>query len=165
MLSSQRSMLKKVDEFIADNLDQYYPGSKRKKKSALTPQPVKIDKNNWEESPHSKTLPSGKTVELFSMGALGVALGRRPLVTLRLWERKGFIPKAPYRVRSSVIDGKKKPGWRMYSRDMIVSAVESFQSRGLLDSKRIDWSRHQDLSIELVENWTAILKEEMTPNA
>ena len=88
-----------------------------------------------------------------------LALGR-PLVTVRLWERKGYIPRAPYRLKSMIVDGKKKPGWRMYSRDIILSTINSFQSRGLLEKPRIDWDRHTDLSIELLENWTKIHKTE-----
>ena len=119
----------------------------------------KEDIDSWEENPQVKKLPSGKEVELFSAGALALALGR-PLVTVRLWERKGYIPRAPYRLKSIIVDGKKKPGWRMYSRDMILSVINSFQSRGLLEAPRIDWNRHPDLSVEILENWTKIHTQE-----
>ena len=79
-----------------------------------------------------------------------------------LWERKGYIPRAPYRLKSIIVDGKKLPGSRMYSRAMIESAIHSFQSRNLLDSPRIDWNRWPDLSIELLENWTMIHTQEAT---
>jgi hypothetical protein len=87
------------------------------------------------------------------------ALGR-PIVTLRLWERKGYIPRAPYRLKSIIVDGVKKPGWRMYSKAMIEETVRIFNSRGLLESPRIDWNRYPDMSIELAESWKAIHDQE-----
>lgn len=148
----------KIDELFR-GLGDYYPGSKRKRRSIEPAKKKKIDKENWEEKPQVKALPNGKTVELYPAGALSLALGR-PLVTIRLWERKGYIPRAPYRLKSVIVDGKKKPGWRMYSRAIIESTIKSFQSRGLLEAPRIDWNRYPDLSIELLENWKKIHTEE-----
>ena len=160
--SFKEKYLKMADDIIDsmfNGLGDYYPGSKRKRKS-VDPAKKKVEpKDSWESKPQVKTLPNGKTIELYSAGSLCEAL-KRPLVTIRLWERKGYIPRAPYRLRSIVVDGKKKPGWRMYSRAIIESTIQSFQSRGLIDSKRIDWNRHPDLSIELLENWTKIHENE-----
>jgi len=77
-----------------------------------------------------------------------------------LWERKGYIPRAPYRLKSVIVDGVKKPGWRMYSRAIIETTIESFQSRELLGAPRVDWNRHPDLSIELMEKWSMIHTQE-----
>jgi hypothetical protein len=106
-----------------------------------------------------KKLPNGSVVELFSAGAFALALGR-PLVTIRLWERKGYIPRAPYRLKSIVVDGVKKPGWRMYSRDIVEATIKAFEARGLMEAPRIDWNRHTDLSIELMETWRKIHSQE-----
>jgi hypothetical protein len=144
-----------VIDTMFGGLGDYYPGSKQKRRSVATPVKPKKEIDSWEENFQVKKLPNGKEVELFSAGALALALGR-PLVTVRLWERKGYIPRAPYRLKSIMVDGKKKPGWRMYSRAMILSVISSFNSRGLLDSPRIDWNRHTDLSVEILENWTKI---------
>lgn len=149
-----------VIDSMFGNLGKTYPGSKQVRKSLAHPaKKKKEDIDSWEENSQVKKLPSGKEVELFSAGALALALGR-PLVTVRLWERKGYIPRAPYRLKSIIVDGKKKPGWRMYSRDMILSVINSFQSRGLLEAPRIDWNRHPDLSVEILENWTKIHTQE-----
>lgn len=149
-----------VIDAMFGGLGKTYPGSKQVRKSLAHPvKKKKEDVESWEENPQVKKLPNGKEVELFSAGALALALGR-PLVTVRLWERKGYIPRAPYRLKSIMVDGKKKPGWRMYSRDMILSAINSFQSRGLLEAPRIDWNRHPDLSVEMLENWTKIHTQE-----
>jgi len=150
-------------EDIFGAFDEFYPGSKKKRRS-VDPKVESKKKaaeaqDSWDSSPQLKTLPNGTTVELFSAGTFASALGR-PLVTIRLWERKGYIPRAPYRLKSIIVKGEKKPGWRMYSRAMIESALQSFQSRSLLEAPRIDWDRHTDLSMELYENWTKIHSQE-----
>ena len=149
-----------VDKMFS-SLDDYYPGSKKKRRP-VDPKAKKkkpTEEGSWDANPQVKTLPNGSMVELYSAGSLCQAL-ERPLVTLRLWERKGYIPRAPYRLKSIVVKGVKKPGWRMYSRAIIESTIKSFQSRGLIGVARIDWSRHPDLSIELMENWTKIHTQE-----
>ena len=153
------------DEFdkLFKDLDDYYPGSKRKRrKPDPNVKPRKVSTPNaWNVDPQVKALPNGKVIELFSAGAMAIALGR-PLVTLRLWERKGYIPRAPYRLKSMIVNGVKKPGWRMYSKAIVEATIESFQSRGLLEAPRVDWNRHHDLSIELMEKWTKIHSQETT---
>jgi hypothetical protein len=151
-----------VDKLF-ESLDDYYPGSKRKRRAPdPKAKPRKVSTpETWDSEPQVKTLPNGKVLELFSAGSLGLALNR-PLVTLRLWERKGYIPRAPYRLKSMIVNGVKKPGWRMYSRAIVEATIESFQSRGLLEAPRVDWNRHHDLSIELMEKWTKIHTQETT---
>jgi hypothetical protein len=149
-----------LDRLLSE-LDEYYPGSKRKRRP-LNPEakrPKVKEEGSWDSNPQSKKLPNGSVVELFSAGAFALALGR-PLVTVRLWERKGYIPRAPYRLKSMLVDGVKKPGWRMYSRTMIVATLEAFEARGLIEAPRIDWNRHNDLSIELMETWKRIHDQE-----
>jgi hypothetical protein len=153
-------MTDQVDNLFK-SLDDYYPGSKKKRR-AVNPnaKPKKVvQEGSWDENPQVKTLPNGNVVELYSAGSLCLALGR-PIVTLRLWERKGFIPRAPYRLKSIIVKGVKKPGWRMYSKAIIEATVASFESRGLIDVPRIDWNRHHDLSIELMETWKTIHDQE-----
>lgn len=152
----------KIDQIFA-SLDEFYPGSKKKRR-AVNPEAERKkqerqERDGWDANPQVKTLPNGKVVELYSAGTLALALGR-PLVTVRLWERKGYIPKAPYRLRSMIVNGEKKPGWRMYSRAMIESILTSFQSRGLEEAPRIDWNRYPDLSLEIYESWKQIHSQE-----
>ena len=149
-----------VDKFFG-GLDDFYPGSKKKRRPVdpnAKPKKTK-EEGSWDANPQVKKLPNGNVVELYSAGSLCQALGR-PIVTLRLWERKGYIPRAPYRLKSIIVDGVKKPGWRMYSKAMIESTVRIFNSRGLLESPRIDWNRYPDMSIELAESWKAIHGQE-----
>ena len=149
-----------LDRLLSE-LDAYYPGSKKKRRP-LNPQakkPKAQEEGSWDANPQVKTLPNGSVVELFSAGAFALALGR-PLVTVRLWERKGYIPRAPYRLKSMLVDGVKKPGWRMYSRDMVESTIKAFEARGLMEAPRIDWNRYSELSIELMETWKKIHNQE-----
>jgi len=150
-----------VDRRYAE-LDEVYPGSKKKRRP-LNPEAKKHkaakEEGSWDSEPQVKKLPNGSVVELFSAGAFALALGR-PLVTIRLWERKGYIPRAPYRLKSIVVDGVKKPGWRMYSRDIVEATIKAFEARVLMEAPRIDWNRHTDLSIELMETWRKIHSQE-----
>lgn len=152
-----------IDKMFA-GLGEFYPGSKRKRRP-VDPKVEKkrhkdISTEGWESKGLLKKLPNGNVVELYSAGIFAEALGR-PLVTIRLWERRGYIPKAPYRLRPIIVNGQKKPGWRMYSRAMVDSSLQIFQSRGLLEVPRIDWDRHRDLTLELFESWTKIHDQEI----
>jgi len=149
-----------IDNFFS-GLDDYYPGSKKKRKSLgfETPKSTKQSSDDWDAEPQLKKLPNGKEIELFSAGAFAQALNR-PLVTIRLWERRGYIPRAPYRLKSMMVKGEKKPGWRMYSRTIIESTINSFKEHNLFEAKRIDWDSNTDLSIELMESWMKIHDQE-----
>lgn len=159
MPSSRSSNDDAIDKAFAD-LEEFYPGSRSRRRS-LTEAEIKRKHSDttWDSRPFLKRLPNGDEVEMFTLGSLATALGR-PLVTLRLWERKGYIPSAPYRLKEAVIQGTRVPGRRLYTRALIEAAVEAFNRRHLLGKARIDWSRHQDLSIELYETWTQIHAQE-----
>lgn len=138
----------------------YVPGSKRKRRE---PDPKvsrrKIgESNGWDENPIIKTL-GGKEVEVFTIGALALAL-EKSIVSVRLWERKGYIPRAPYRLRSKTLKGQKTGGNRVYTRALIESTVEEFSKRGLLGTARVEWSLHDDLTDALVKRWKEITETE-----
>ena len=84
----------------------------------------------------------------------------KSLVTVRLWERKGYIPRAPYRLRSKTVKGQKTGGNRVYTRALIESAVDEFSRRGLLGSARVEWNQHDDLTDALIKRWTTITQSE-----
>ena len=138
----------------------YVPGSKRKRRE---PNPKvsrrKVgESNGWDENPIIKTL-GGKETEVFTIGALAQAL-EKSIVSVRLWERKGYIPRAPYRLRSKTLKGQKTGGNRVYTRALIESAVEEFAKRGLLGTARVEWSQHDDLTDALVKRWKDITETE-----
>lgn len=109
------------------------------------------ESNGWDETPIIK-LVKGVETELFTIGALAQALEKQ-IVTIRLWEKKGYIPTAPYRLRSKSLNGKKVNGNRVYTRELIQIAIEEFSARGLLGSARVEWKKYEDLTEALVRRW------------
>ena len=84
----------------------------------------------------------------------------KTIVTVRLWERKGYIPRAPYRLRSKTLKGEKIGGNRVYTRALIESVIEEFSKRGLLGSARVEWANQDDLTEALVSRWKEITSTE-----
>jgi hypothetical protein len=149
------------DDFIESSfadLDVFYPGSKRKRRE---PKVVETRESQlWDSRPYLKTLPNGREIEMFTVGALANALGR-PFITIRKWNEEGYLPSSPYRLPTKKNkNGDDHKGRRLYSRAMIETAVELFDKAGLLNVKRIEWSLHQKLVKELAEAWTNILAQE-----
>lgn len=132
------------------------PGSKQKRRETNEVADKRRKKalgesNGWDENPIIKSL-KGVETEVFTISALALAL-EKEIVTIRLWEKKGYIPIAPYRLRSKVLDGKKVNGNRVYTRELIEIAIEEFNVRGLIGSARVEWGKHGDLTDALVRRW------------
>ena len=139
------------------------PGSKKKRREnteASDKRRAKVlgESNGWDANPIIKTL-GGEETEVFTISSLADALEKK-VVTIRLWEKKGYIPVAPYRLRSKVINGKKVNGNRVYTRPLIEIAIEEFNRRGLIGSARVEWSQHEDLTNTLVTRWRGIVHRE-----
>jgi len=81
-------MTDEIDKMFSD-LDTYYPGSKRKRREPKAPE-VEVD-DTWESKSYTKTLPNGKDMEFYTIGALAQALGR-PVITIRQWIKSGYLP-------------------------------------------------------------------------
>lgn len=148
-----------TSDFIENSfsdLEEFYPGSKRKRKPLVKKEPdVKLDKT-WDAKPYKKTLPNGKDIEMFTIGALSAAVGR-PVITIRTWIKEGYIPASPYRLPDTVDKyGKSRPGRRMWSRAMIETLIEKLDKAGLLTVKRIEWPEYRNLSNEIAEAWSNI---------
>jgi len=132
------------------------PGSKKPRRES-TPvadkRRAKIfgESNGWDANPIIKTI-RGEVVEVFTIGAFSQALEKK-IVTIRHWEKKGYIPSAPYRLRSKNLNGKKVGGNRVYTRVLIEIALEEFSARGLLGSDRVEWNQHKDLTDAITMRW------------
>ena len=140
---------------------QYVPGSKKRKRREEDPKVSRRnsgESNGWDANPIIKTL-GGVETEVFTIGALAAALEKQ-IVTVRLWERKGYIPRAPYRLRSKTLNGAKTGGNRVYTRALIEAAVEEFNRRGLIGSTRVEWGQHEDLTEALIKRWKEITSTE-----
>jgi hypothetical protein len=132
------------------------PGSKNKRRESTEVADKRRSKafgesNGWDASPIIKTV-KGVETELFTVSAFAAAL-EKSLVTIRLWEKKGYIPGAPYRLRSKSLNGKKVNGNRVYTRALIEIAVEEFSNRKLLGTARVEWRYHADLTEAIVRRW------------
>jgi len=152
-----------IDKMFED-LDVYYPGSKRKRKEKVVKAPEVEPDAAWDIKPIKKTLPNGKEVEMFTIGALAAALGR-PVITIRTWIKEGHLPASPYRLPAKKNkNGEDHQGLRLYSRAMVEKVIELFHSAGLLHIKRVEWSVHRQLSNEIAEAWTQIRADETKTN-
>lgn len=136
------------------------PGSKKSRRED-TPTAQKRrskafgESNGWDANPIIKTL-HGEETEVFTVSALALALEKK-VVTIRLWENKGYIPTAPYRLRSKSLNGKKVAGNRVYTRELVEIAIEEFASRDLLGTARVEWSRLEDLTAAITRRWKAAI--------
>jgi len=148
-----------IDSMFSD-VDQYYPGSKRKRKPIVAKKPEVEPDLNWDAKPIKKALPNGRDLEMFTIGALAAALGR-PVITIRAWIKEGYLPVAPYRLPATKdVNGKDHQGRRLYSRTMVERVVEILKAAGLLEVKRIEWSLHRKVSNDIAEAWTQIRADE-----
>jgi hypothetical protein len=149
-----------IDEVFAA-LEEYYPGSKRKRRKVELPEAKVIEPKSWDSKPYYKTMPNGTDMEMFTLGSLADALGR-PIVTLRHWMKMGYLPQSPYRLPSKPNkNGDIQKGRRLYSRAMIEYAVEVFDQTGLFDVERIEWSNYQQVITDIAEMWSQLRIQEI----
>lgn len=142
--------------------DDYYPGSKRKRREAAPV--VEFIPDPWREDFTVKTI-GGKEVRLYTISALASALGVS-VPSIRLWEKKGYIPQGPYRLPSNMlVHGQRTSGRRLYTEELIDAAVAVFEEHGILGSPRIMWERHSQVPIEIHDSWKSIMSNNRIGNA
>ena len=152
MISSACSVRTTVPKEV-DALDKLiFPGGvpsrttveeEKRKAEANEPAPV-----SWDSYPIRMTL-NGVEKEFFPIGAMALALGRKP-VTIRQWEEFGRIPKCQYRTRppaAANIPGKKAEGKRLYTRAQIKAVIKAAERAGVdqPDPRKGDWDLFRDL--------------------
>lgn len=142
------------------------PGSKQPRKESTLVAEKKRQKafgetNGWDSSPVIKVF-KGEETELFTIGALAQAL-EKEIVTIRLWEKKGYLPSSPFRLRSKSLNGNKVKGNRVYTRELVEIVVEEFDKRGLLGARRVEWSEHRDLPNAIAIRWSEATKQSREP--
>lgn len=151
-----------IDELFGE-LDAYYPGSRRKRRESSRPKAVvDVDMDDsWEKRSFTKRI-HGQEMPMYTIGALAQALNKSEK-SVRLWTTKGYIPSAPYRMPSVTgVDGVTRAGRRLYTKEMVEAAIDSFARRGLLDAPRVEWSRHSDLGLEIKQVWDEIQQQVAT---
>jgi DNA-binding transcriptional MerR regulator len=92
----------------------------------------------------SVTLSTGEVVDLdlYRIGELAEAV-RRTVVSLEQLESRGFLPETPFRLSEA--------GYRLYTRDMIASVKQAFESRGW-EIRGQEWAV---FATEIEESWKA----------
>jgi hypothetical protein len=148
---------------MTDPFAAFYPGSKRKRHDVSTTTSSK-EVADWELMASKKTYPvAGRRIHLYRISALATALGKSE-ITIRSWISNRYLPNAPIRLpAANATDDKKRGAHRMFTREMIKSAVDSFDKRGLLGVPRVEWNMHPDLPKEILADWQRITKEAFTP--
>ncbi|HET7110146.1 MAG TPA: MerR family transcriptional regulator [Gemmatimonadales bacterium] len=101
-----------------------YPGSDREIGDRLEP-PEPVD---WGKPKMFKIGPDLR--EFYTVGQLAAALHRSP-VTIRKWERLGYIPIASFRTPGQV----RQKARRLYSREQLEIIVSIAADEGLMDGK------------------------------
>lgn len=85
---------------------------------------------------------NGEDVEMFTIGELCKAIGRKP-VTVRMWESRGWIPRANFRTpapKGAQVPGKAVKGRRLYTRIQVEFLVEAVESFPLEDQSPATWN-------------------------
>lgn len=141
--------MKDLFEVFSDLPD--YPG-KRAPKNRPKTKDTAIQDDPLAGIISKKYTIGGQEMLLVTITEMAKALRRRPN-TVRMWERNGWIPKAPYRTpapKGEQIPGKPSKGRRLYRLDQVeflVSAMEKFQVTEFYEG---DWNEFRKY---IHENW------------
>lgn len=122
------------DDPILDRFADMIPGTKKTREDVVKERArqesgdEEVDTPNWVENPYYKRelYLDGEAVVFYTLAALAEALGRKP-VTIRLWERQGTFPTAPFRTK------ERGQGKRIYTREQIEGVVRIAVEEGVLD--------------------------------
>lgn len=148
--------------FQPSDEEDFYPGSKRKRRDRPTEQAVVSD-DLWREDFTTKTV-GGKELRLFTIGAFAEALGVS-VVTIRRWTKRGYIPQAPYRLPSTMkVQGETVAGRRLYTAEVIDATVAIFSKHGVDPAARVQFDQHPGLSMDIIDAWAAVLKKTRESN-
>jgi hypothetical protein len=129
-----------LQELFAPLQDEYYPGSKRKRRESQEMRHERLveerrqarEDEPWDSHP-LKVWIKGVEYEMFRVGALAKALGRDS-VTVRAWMRKGWLPRNSYQT-APVVGSRGNAARRLWTRAQIEGIVAIAQEEGLLDAK------------------------------
>lgn len=134
-------------------MTEFYPGSKRQKRSYEGQNKEMVAKDPVEDLYLGKPktfLLNGQPVELYPLGALARALNRST-VTVRKWEQEGILPTSPYIMPSHDPRGQR----RLYTREQIESLRTVAEEEGLLEPnargkwKSIEQTQFRDRALQV----------------
>lgn len=92
---------------------------------------------------------NGVNVEMFTIGELARAIGRRP-ATIRMWEHKGWIPRVAFRTSAPIrgqLPNKQPKGRRLYSRKQVEFLKDCITRFSLDDKNSPHWEAFKDYAV------------------
>jgi hypothetical protein len=113
---------------------EFYPGTDKQitPRARRKPEPEQAAPEDIFAKPRKGYQVNGAPFECYAIGVLAKALGRQ-VVTIRLWERDGLLPRSPF--SSGKVQGAGKA--RLYTREQIEGIVRIAEEEGVLNGKSI----------------------------
>jgi hypothetical protein len=134
-----QSVSDKALEMFGDLPD--FPGSRVPKNRPSSKKQNSLLNDRFNGARYKIYRISGEDMQMFTIGQLAIAVNRKP-VTIRMWESRGWIPKATYRTpapKTAQIPNKSVKGRRLYSRTQVEFLLEAIQTFKL-DTAQADWA-------------------------
>lgn len=130
---------------VKDPLDFFnslpdFPGGRTPKNRQKEDTAIAEDRFNGAKP--KKYVINGQEVYMFTIGQLAIALQKSPS-TLRVWEHRGWLPKAKYRTPKPVkqqLPEKPSKGRRLYSVEQVEFLLEAINSFKIHDIHNADWN-------------------------
>lgn len=141
-------MSDKVLDMFGDLPD--FPGKRVPKNREQKVKAVAEDQYNGATP--KKYMINGQQVQMFTIGELAKALGKSPS-TLRVWEHRGWLPKAKYRTPKPVrqqIPEKASRGRRLYSVEQVEFLMEAMERFNIREVNHGDWNGFRN---HIKANW------------
>lgn len=130
-----------------------YPGKKAPKNR---PNAVKVADSTvhdrYNNAKGKEYIINGERLMMYTIGEVCKALGKNT-VTLRMWEKEGWIPKPSYRTpppKSQQLPGKASRGRRLYTQQQLDTLLDAVEGYNIADPHRGDWDGFKQY---IKDNW------------
>lgn len=128
-----------------------YPGKKKPKNRPLAKEQAYSIEDPFRGVPKKIATIGGEKKELYTVGSVARVLGRSA-ITIRKWERKGWIPAPTYRTSKAsgaeLLNADRK-GYRLYSREQVEVLLTALEQNNLMGDRNSAW---QD-----ADNWLSFI--------
>jgi transposase-like protein len=118
-----------------------FPGKKKPKNRPLTKEEKSSVDDPFRGVTKKVAMINGVQRELYTVGAVARILGRSA-VTLRKWERKGWIPAPTFRTSKAsgaeLLNADRK-GYRLYSREQVEVLLTALEQNNLMGDRNSAW--------------------------
>jgi hypothetical protein len=137
--------------------DLNWPG-KRKPVNRDLPIIPETKEEGWDDKPYFYTV-NGTKKEFFTISHLSAALGRS-IVTIRSWEKRGYLPRTPYsspRPKGDSLPNVPAKGRRLWTRDQILGILKIASEEGVITNGKPPTEKFAQRVLELYK--TLLQKE------